>query len=65
MAVPEFQAFLLPTLEFAQDGAEHSLAEIREHLSTLFSLTPEDRAEILPSGRQRRFELSWDQWTVS
>jgi restriction system protein len=61
VAVPEFQTFLLPSLEFAADGQEHSLGELREHLAARFGLTSEDRSEVLPSGRQRRFDnrVAW------
>lgn len=61
MSIPGFQSFLLPTLELADDGAEHSLAQAREVIADRFHLTEADRAEILPSGRQRRFDnrVAW------
>jgi restriction system protein len=61
MPVPEFQAFMLPVLALAQDGQEHSLAEAREVLAKQFNLTAEERNELLPSGRQRRFDnrVAW------
>jgi restriction system protein len=50
-----------PVLVLAQDGQEHSLAEAREVLAKQFNLTPEERNEMLPSGRQRRFDnrVAW------
>ncbi len=59
--IPDFQSFLLPLLEFAADGKEHSLHDAREFLADKFELTEEDRAELLPSGRQRRFDnrVAW------
>ena len=61
MAVPDFQAMMLPFLEFASDGLEHSLAQARDHLAERLGLSDEDRAEVLPSGRQRRFDnrVAW------
>jgi len=61
MPVPEFQTFLLPVLKLAADGAEHSLSEARDVLAREFGLTPEERNELLPSGRQRRFDnrVAW------
>ena len=61
MPIPEFQTFLLPVLQLAADGAEHSLEEARNVLAESFGLTAEERAELLPTGRQRRFDnrVSW------
>ncbi len=52
---------MLPVLELAADGKEHALAEAREILAQRFGLTDVDRAELLPSGRQRRFDnrVAW------
>lgn len=43
-------------LQLAADGREHSLADAREALAAHFDLTDEDRTELLPSGRQHRFD---------
>ena len=61
MAIPDFQSFMLPVLEMAADGKEHTLAEAREFLAQRFGLTDAERAELLPSGRQRRFDnrVAW------
>jgi restriction system protein len=56
MAIPEFQAFMLAVLRLAEDGHEHSLAEAREYRAQRFNLTADERSELLPSGRQRRFD---------
>jgi restriction system protein len=52
---------MLPVLEMAADGKEHTLAEAREMLIPKFNLTEADQAELLPSGRQRRFNnrVAW------
>jgi restriction system protein len=61
MPVPDFQTLMLPVLQFSGDGSIHSLGDAREHLATHFALTSEERAEMLPSGRQRRFDnrVAW------
>ena len=61
MPIPEFQSFMLPVLALASDGREHSLEEAREVLARQFELTAEERNELLPSGRQRRFDnrVAW------
>jgi restriction system protein len=61
LPIPDFQSFLLPVLELASDGAEHSLEEARNVIAARFGLTEEERAELLPTGRQRRFDnrVSW------
>ncbi len=41
---------MLPVLRLTSDGAEHSMAEMREHLAAEFKLTPEDLAEKQKSG---------------
>lgn len=61
MPVPDYQTFLLPVLAIASDGAEYSLAQVRDAIAIEFRLTVKDRAELLPSGRQRRFDnrVAW------
>jgi restriction system protein len=56
MSVPEFQKFMLPLLDIANDGREHGLGEAIESLATLFGLSEQDRNELLPSGRQARLD---------
>lgn len=50
-----------PLLMSAADGAVHSLGEARDVLAATMNLTAEDRAELLPSGRQPRFHnrVAW------
>ena len=61
MAVPDFQALMLPLLQVAADGKEHSLAEARDKLAAQFKLTGDDLAELLPSGKQAKFSnrVAW------
>ena len=55
MAIPDFQTIMLPFLQYLGDGAEHSIRDTREHLSRVFSLSDEERKELLPSGQQPVF----------
>lgn len=52
---------MLPILKLAEDRKEHSLSESREVLAAHFGLTDDERSEMLPSGRQRRFDnrVAW------
>lgn len=61
MAIPDFQSFMLPLLKFSSDGREHSQSEASEALSHHFSITESERREMLPSGRQTRFNnrVAW------
>jgi len=61
MAVPDFQSFFRPLLEFAADGAEHSIAEARSALKQPMGITEEDLQELLPSGRQTKYDnrVAW------
>ena len=56
MAVPDFQSLILPLLKIAGDGNEHSLNEAFEILAQQFGLSNQDRKEMLPSGKQRKFD---------
>jgi restriction system protein len=61
MAVPDFQSLLLPLLRLTADGKIHTTTEAIDALAAEFHLTPEDREELLPSGKQRRFvnRVNW------
>lgn len=61
MPIPDFQALMLPLLKFSADGVNHTLGEARKNLASVFSLTPEEVEELLPSSRQRRFDnrVAW------
>jgi len=53
--VPDFQTIMLPLLRNAADGKERTSAVAREELAKEFSLSEDERNELLPSGRQARF----------
>ncbi len=55
MPIPDFQTIMLPLLKIASDGKEHSLSEVIDKLGSEFKLTEAERNELLPSGKQPRF----------
>jgi len=61
LAVPDFQTLMLPMLQIAADGEEHTMQEARDALASVFSLTEDELAERLPSGRQTTFanRVAW------
>jgi restriction system protein len=61
MAVPDFQTLMLPVLREFADRAEHAPREIRQRVADRLQLTPEDVAEMVPSGTQTRLanRVAW------
>ena len=61
MAIPTFQAVMRPLLELAAAGNELRTSEAVGVLADQFHLTKDEREELLPSGRQRRFNnrVAW------
>lgn len=59
--IPDFQTIMLPILEFAADGREHSIRDAREALAQRFKLSEQERKERLPSGQQPVFDnrVAW------
>jgi restriction system protein len=55
MAVPDFQSIMLPLLRQVADRKDHTLKSLVDGLADHFSLTDDERTELLPSGRQSRF----------
>lgn len=47
---------MLPLLQFAADGKEKKFSEAIDFIAEQFKLTQEERAELLPSGNQSRFD---------
>ncbi len=54
MAIPDFQTLMLPVLRACAAG-EARTADLVERLAESFHLTAEERAALLPSGRQTTF----------
>jgi restriction system protein len=55
MAIPDYQTIVRPLLAALADGQEHKLSEVVPTLADNFTLTEEERARLLPSGRQPMF----------
>ncbi|MFM2061321.1 MAG: hypothetical protein RLZZ507_991 [Cyanobacteriota bacterium] len=56
MSIPDFQSIMLPLLQYAGDGKEHSLREAIISLADIFNLSDEEKKELLPSGQQAVFD---------
>lgn len=52
MTIPDYQTVMLPVLKFLGDEEEHSFKDLVEHISNEFSLTEEEKQDLLPSGTQ-------------
>lgn len=63
MPIPKYQELTLPLLRFLVDGEEHAVREAVDALAQEFRLSPEERQEMLPSGRQPllRNRVGWAQ----
>ncbi len=61
MPIPDYQAIMLPLLQFAGDGKEHSLHEAFDALARQFKLTEDEIRQLLPGGTQGTFHnrLGW------
>jgi restriction system protein len=61
MAIPDFQTIMLPVLRLTADGDDHTLAATRDQLAQEYGLTDDERAQLLPSGRQATFSnrVAW------
>jgi restriction system protein len=54
MPIPDYQSLMLPVLQ-AATGGEARIGEVVTALAEQLALTPEERAELLPSGKQTLF----------
>ena len=60
MAVPDFQALMLPLLRFTSDGQQHTYAEAVEPLALELQLSEDERTEEIRSGGTRlRNRIGW------
>lgn len=61
MAVPDFQTLMLPVLQTVASEETITSAELRERVAAAEGLSPDDLAEMLPSGRQSTFanRVAW------
>jgi restriction system protein len=56
MSIPDFQSMMLPLLGIFADQKEHSIQETTDLLALKYQLSDDDLNEILPSGKQTRFQ---------
>ena len=54
MPIPDYQSLMLPVLSASLDG-EIRIGDVVERLAEKLSLTPEERSQLLPSGKQTVF----------
>ncbi|MBQ3404881.1 MAG: winged helix-turn-helix domain-containing protein, partial [Oscillospiraceae bacterium] len=61
MAVPKFYEFFGSFLRCLSDSKTHSAKEVRKFIADDMNLTDEDKAEMLPSGKQTSFSnrVNW------
>ena len=67
MSIPDFQTLMRPLLELHNDGKEHLNRDLVDALAKLFSLTDDERREMLPSGRAKMFDnrVGWAKTYIS
>jgi restriction system protein len=53
--IPSYSSLMLPLLQLAGDGVEHTVTEAIDTLAEYTGLTAEERAELTPSGSQFKF----------
>ena len=49
---PDYETIMLPFLKFASDKKEHAMREVVDYISNFFTLTDDEKRELLPSGKQ-------------
>jgi restriction system protein len=54
--IPDYQSLMLPLLKFVSDGKEYNNRDLIERMAVEFSLTDEERKELLASGIQAIFD---------
>jgi restriction system protein len=52
LSIPDYQTLMRPLLEFGADGSEKNINEAIQQLADQFGLTPQEREQLLPSGKQ-------------
>jgi len=64
MAVSDYQSLMLPVLHALSDGITLTTTDVNDRVAESLSLTEEDLAELLPSGRQGLFynRVGWAKY---
>jgi len=67
MAVPSFDEFFLPLLQLLREHGSLRFADIKTMLAERMDLSEEDQRELLPSGKQRRYDnrVGWARTYLS
>jgi restriction system protein len=53
VTIPDFQTLMRPVLQHLSDKDAHKSRTVKEAMAETFQLSDEERAQVLPSGRQR------------
>jgi restriction system protein len=53
VAIPEYQAYMLPLLKRLAAGKEHKFSELVDELGSEFKLTDEELSKLLPAVHKR------------
>lgn len=66
MTIPDYQTLMLPVLRLANTG-EMRVPDAADRIAEEFKLTPEERDQLLPSGRQRLLHnrVHWAKFYMS
>ena len=56
MTIPDFQSLMRPVLAHLADGEIRRTRDMKDAMADAFSLTDDERAQMLPSGRQRTMD---------
>ena len=56
MSVPDFQSLMLPVLQQLSDGKTRGAREVFDEVAEALGLDADDLTELLPSGKQSRYE---------
>jgi len=67
LAVPGFQTWFTPFLKALSDGQVHLITDLYQELADQMKLTPEDKKELLPSGKQQTYKnrIGWARTYLS
>lgn len=55
MAIPTYEELMLPILESTADAHDYAMSDLIVSMAQKFNLSPDEIAELLPSGKQPRF----------
>ena len=61
MPIPKYDEMYLAFLECLADGQTHKSKEVKDAVADIFAVSEKERAELLPSGKQRLFDnrIGW------